>query len=158
MIQIYSMLDVADNSGAKKVMCFHVFGGTKRRYGSLGDVVMVTVKEAIPQATVKKGDISKAVVVRTTKGVRREDGSYIKFDRKVTVERINIIKRHTKPTQQNRQGGILEREAPIHLSNVMLYCSTCQKPTRVGTKTLTDGSRVRVCRKCTQPIESSERP
>jgi len=61
MIQIYSRLDVADNSGAKKVMCFHVFGGTKRRYGSLGDVIMVTVKEAIPQATVKKGDISKAV-------------------------------------------------------------------------------------------------
>src|SRR5207245_11768477 len=85
MIQIYSMLDVADNSGAKKVMCFHVFGGTKRRYGSLGDVVMVTVKEAIPQATVKKGDISKAVVVRTTKGVRREDGSYIKFDRNASV-------------------------------------------------------------------------
>src|SRR5437879_12907228 len=85
MIQIYSRLDVADNSGAKKVMCFHVFGGTKRRYGSLGDVIMVTVKEAIPQATVKKGDISKAVVVRTTKGVRREDGSYIKFDRNACV-------------------------------------------------------------------------
>src|SRR5256885_7173417 len=81
MIQIYSRLDVADNSGAKKVMCFHVFGGTKRRYGSLGDVIMVTVKEAIPQATVKKGDVAKAVVVRTTKEVRREDGSYIKFDR-----------------------------------------------------------------------------
>jgi large subunit ribosomal protein L14 len=85
MIQIYSRLDVADNSGAKKVMCFHVFGGTKHRYGSLGDVIMVTVKEAIPQATVKKGDISKAVVVRTTKGVRREDGSYIKFDRNACV-------------------------------------------------------------------------
>src|SRR5439155_4733587 len=69
----------------KKVMCFHVFGGTKRRYGSLGDVIMVTVKEAIPQATVKKGEISKAVVVRTTKGVRREDGSYIKFDRNACV-------------------------------------------------------------------------
>ena len=85
MIQIYSRLDVADNSGAKKVMCFHVFGGTKRRYGGLGDVIMVTVKEAIPQATVKKGDISKAVVVRTTKGFRRDDGSYIKFDRNACV-------------------------------------------------------------------------
>lgn len=85
MIQIYSRLDVADNSGAKKVMCFHVFGGTKRRYGGLGDIIMVTVKEAIPQATVKKGDISKAVVVRTTKGSRRDDGSYIKFDRNACV-------------------------------------------------------------------------
>ncbi|TAL08728.1 MAG: 50S ribosomal protein L14 [Nitrospirae bacterium] len=85
MIQIYSRLDVADNSGAKRVMCFHVFGGTRRRYGGLGDVIMVTVKEAIPQATVKKGDISKAVVVRTTKGFRRDDGSYIKFDRNACV-------------------------------------------------------------------------
>src|SRR5437879_12735296 len=66
-------------------MWLHVFGGCKRRYGSLGDVGRVTVKEAIPQATVKKGDISKAVVVRTTKGVRREDGSYIKFDRNACV-------------------------------------------------------------------------
>src|SRR3989338_4127733 len=85
MIQIYSRLDVADNSGAKKVMCFHVYGGTKRRYGGLGDVIMVTVKEAIPQATVKKGEISKAVIVRTTKGFRRDDGSYIKFDRNACV-------------------------------------------------------------------------
>lgn len=85
MIQIYSRLDVADNSGAKQVMCFHVFGGTKRRYGSLGDVIMVAVKEAIPHATIKKGDISKAVIVRTAKGVRRDDGSYIKFDRNACV-------------------------------------------------------------------------
>jgi large subunit ribosomal protein L14 len=66
-------------------MCFHVYGGTKRRYGGLGDVIMVTVKEAIPQATVKKGEISKAVIVRTTKGFRRDDGSYIKFDRNACV-------------------------------------------------------------------------
>ena len=85
MIQIYTMLDVADNSGAKRVMCFHVVGGSKRRYASLGDVIVVTVKEAIPQATVKKGDVAKAVVVRTTKEVRREDGSYIKFDRNAAV-------------------------------------------------------------------------
>src|SRR5574341_1618550 len=85
MIQNYTYMDVADNSGAKQVMCFHVLGGSKRRYGSLGDVVVVAVKEAIPQATVKKGDVSKAVIVRTTKGVRREDGSYIKFDRNACV-------------------------------------------------------------------------
>jgi len=85
MIQIYTMLDVADNSGAKRVMCFHVVGGSRKRYASLGDVIVVTVKEAIPQATVKKGEVAKAVVVRTTKEVRREDGSYIKFDRNAAV-------------------------------------------------------------------------
>jgi len=85
MVQNYTYMDVADNSGAKQVMCFHVLGGSKRRYGSLGDVVVVTVKEAIPQASVKKGDVSRAVIVRTTKGVRRDDGSYIKFDRNACV-------------------------------------------------------------------------
>jgi len=79
------MLDVADNSGAKRVMCFHVVGSSRKRYATLGDVIVVTVKEAIPQATVKKGDVAKAVVVRTTKEVRREDGSYIKFDRNAAV-------------------------------------------------------------------------
>jgi large subunit ribosomal protein L14 len=85
MIQIYTRLDVADNSGAKKVMCFHVFGGSKRRYASVGDVIKVTVKEAIPQAAIKKGDVAKAVVVRTCKAVRREDGSYIRFDQNAAV-------------------------------------------------------------------------
>ncbi len=85
MIQNYSFLDVADNSGAKQVMCFHVLGGTRRRYGSLGDVVVVAVKQASPQASVKKGDVSKAVIVRTAKEVRREDGSYIRFDRNACV-------------------------------------------------------------------------
>ncbi len=85
MIQIYTMLEVADNSGAKKVMCFHVFGGSKRRYATVGDVIRVTVKEAIPQGSVKKGEVVKAVVVRTVKSVRRDDGSYIKFDRNAAV-------------------------------------------------------------------------
>lgn len=85
MIQLHTMLDVADNSGAKKVMCFHVKGGGHHRYATLGDVIVVTVKEAIPQGAVKKGEVAKAVVVRTAKGVRREDGSYIKFDRNAAV-------------------------------------------------------------------------
>ncbi len=85
MIQIYSMLDVADNSGAKKVMCFHVRGGSKRRYATVGDVIVAAVKEATPHAGVKKGDVVKAVVVRTVKAVRREDGSYISFDRNAAV-------------------------------------------------------------------------
>jgi large subunit ribosomal protein L14 len=85
MIQVQTMLDVADNSGAKKVMCFHIMGGGKRRYATLGDVIVVAIKEAIPQGNVKKGDVAKAVIVRTTKEVRREDGSYIKFDRNAAV-------------------------------------------------------------------------
>lgn len=85
MVQVQTILDIADNSGAKKVMCFHVKGGTKRRYASLGDVVIGTVKVALPRANVKKGQIVKAVIVRTAKGVRRGDGSYIKFDRNAAV-------------------------------------------------------------------------
>ncbi len=85
MIQVQSTLDVADNSGAKKVMCFHIMGGGKRRYASLGDTIVVAIKEAIPQGNVKKGDVAKAVIVRTTKEVRRGDGSYIKFDRNAAV-------------------------------------------------------------------------
>ena len=85
MIQDYTILDVADNSGAKKVMCFHVMGGSGRRYATVGDVITVAVKEAIPLASVKKGDVAKAVVVRTAKEIRREDGSYIRFDRNAAV-------------------------------------------------------------------------
>lgn len=80
MIQQQTMLDVADNTGAKRLMCIKVLGGTRRRYATLGDVIVVSVKEAIPNAKVKKGDVHRAVVVRTKKEVRRPDGSYIKFD------------------------------------------------------------------------------
>ncbi len=80
MVQSETVLDVADNSGARKVMCIKVLGGSRRRYASLGDVIVVSVKEAIPNAKVKKGDVMKAVIVRTTKEVGRADGSYIKFD------------------------------------------------------------------------------
>ncbi len=80
MIQMQSVLDVADNSGARRVMCIKVLGGSKRRYAGVGDVVRVTVKEAIPRGKVKKGDVLHAVVVRTRHGVRREDGSKIRFD------------------------------------------------------------------------------
>ena len=85
MIQDFTVLDVADNSGAKKVMCFHVLGGTRRRYASVGDIIVVAIKEAIPRATVKKGEVARAVVVRTAKDIRRRDGSYIRFDRNAAV-------------------------------------------------------------------------
>ena len=80
MIQTESRLTVADNSGAKEVLCIHVLGGTGRRYASVGDIIVVTVKSAIPSSDVKKGTVSKAVVVRTKKEIRRADGSYIRFD------------------------------------------------------------------------------
>ena len=78
-------LDVADNSGARRVQCIKVLGGSKRRYASVGDVIVVSVKEAIPRGRVKKGDVRKAVVVRTAKEVRREDGTAIRFDSNATV-------------------------------------------------------------------------
>ena len=80
MVQMTTILDVADNSGAKKVMCIKVLGGSKRKYASIGDVIVVSIREAIPNAKVKKGDVAKAVIVRTKKEIRRADGSYIRFD------------------------------------------------------------------------------
>jgi large subunit ribosomal protein L14 len=85
MIQTESYLDVADNSGARRVMCIKVLGGSHRRYAAVGDIIKVTVKEAIPRGKVKKGQVMKAVVVRTKKGVRRADGSLIKFDDNAAV-------------------------------------------------------------------------
>lgn len=85
MIQTQTYLDVADNSGARRVMCIKVLGGSHRRYAAVGDVIKVTVKEAIPRGKVKKGQVMKAVVVRTRKGVRRQDGSIIRFDDNAAV-------------------------------------------------------------------------
>ena len=85
MIQTQSYLEVADNSGARRVMCIKVLGGSKRRYARVGDLIKVTVKEAIPRGKVKKGQVITAVVVRTKKGVRRPDGSLVKFDENAAV-------------------------------------------------------------------------
>jgi large subunit ribosomal protein L14 len=85
MIQEYTKLNVADNSGAQKVQCIRMLGGTGKKYGVLGDIIVVSVKNAIPGGTVKKGEVSKAVIVRTKKEVRRPDGSYIRFDENAAV-------------------------------------------------------------------------
>lgn len=85
MIQTQTKIDVADNSGARKVECIKVLGGSKRRYAGIGDVIKVSIKEAIPRGKVKKGDVMTAVVVRTRKGVRRSDGSLIRFDSNAVV-------------------------------------------------------------------------
>jgi large subunit ribosomal protein L14 len=85
MIQEYTKLAVADNSGAKSVMCIRLLGGSKKKYGSVGDIIVVSVKNAIPGGAVKKGDVSRAVIVRTAKEIRRDDGSYIRFDENAAV-------------------------------------------------------------------------
>ena len=85
MIQMQTILDVADNSGARRVMCIKVIGGSKRRYANVGDIIKVAVKDAAPRGRVKKGDVYNAVVVRTAKGIRRPDGALIKFDNNAAV-------------------------------------------------------------------------
>ncbi len=85
MIQVQTMLDVADNSGARRVQCIKVLGGSKRRYAGVGDIIKITIKEAIPNSRVRKGELFNAVVVRTRHGVRRPDGSLIRFDRNAAV-------------------------------------------------------------------------
>ena len=85
MIQMQTNLDVADNSGARRVMCIKVLGGSKRKYATIGDVIVVSVKEAIPRGRVKKGDVMKAVIVRISKDIKRADGSIIRFDRNAAV-------------------------------------------------------------------------
>jgi large subunit ribosomal protein L14 len=218
MIQMQTNLDVADNSGARRVMCIKVLGGSKRRYATVGDVIVVSIKEAIPRGKVKKGDVMKAVVVRVRKDIRRADGSVIRFDRnaavlinnqsepvgtrifgpvprelraknhmkiislapeavmaakirkgdkvivlngrdkgrtgevfevrpdanKALVRGINLVKRHQKQTQA-QEGGIVSKEAPIHLSNIA-YVGKDGKPTRVGFKIQADGKKVRIAK------------
>ena len=93
MIQMQTNLDVADNSGARRVMCIKVLGGSKRKYASVGDIIVVSIKEAIPRGRVKKGDVMKAVVVRTAKDIRRPDGSVIRFDGNAAV----LINKNNEP-------------------------------------------------------------
>ena len=93
MIRVETMLDVADNSGARKVQCLKVLGGTRRRVARVGDIIVVSVKESMPHSNVRKGDVARAVVVRTAKETRRRDGTYIKFDRNSAV----LINKQNEP-------------------------------------------------------------
>jgi len=106
MVQLRTMLKVADNSGAKKLQCIKVNGGYKKRYARLGDIITCSVKEAIPYAAVKKGDVVKAVLVRTAKEVRRKDGSYIRFDENAAV----LIDPKSKEPKGTRIFGPVARE------------------------------------------------
>jgi len=105
LIQVQSMLNVADNTGARRLMCIRVLGGSHRRYASLGDEIVASVKEAVPGGVVKKGDVVRAVVVRTNKEVRRVDGSYIKFD-----ENAAVIIKDDKSPRGTRIFGPVARE------------------------------------------------
>ena len=219
MIQTSSVLDVADNSGAKKVYCIKVLGGSKRRYASIGDVIVVSIREAIPNSKVRKGDVARAVIVRTSKQVSRPDGSFIRFDgnsavlinkenepigtrifgtgrsgtacqalyedsiigaggfvmahvrrgdvvvvtkggsrakrgkikrilgQRVEIEKVHMVKRHTKPTQKNPRGGIVDKEGTIHIANVALWCEKCANPRRAK-KVVEGGVKNRVCVRC----------
>ena len=108
MIQMQSQLDVADNSGARRVQCIKVLGGSKRRYAAIGDLIKVSIKEAIPRGKVKKGDVYTAVVVRTRKGVRRSDGSVIRFDGNAAV----ILNANNQPIG-TRLSGPVTRELRV---------------------------------------------
>jgi large subunit ribosomal protein L24 len=108
--------------------------------------------QAALKSKIKKGDTVMVIAGRE----RGKTGKVLSIqlaDGKVTVEKLNVIKRHTKPSQKNRQGGILEREAPFAISNVMLFCGNCTKPVRIGIKALEDGRRVRICKKCKEILE-----
>ena len=117
MIQMQSNLDVADNSGAKRVMCIKVLGGAKRRYAGVGDVIVVSVKEAIPRGRVKKGDVMKAVIVRIAKDIKRADGSVIRFDKNAAV----IVNKQSEPIGTRIFGPVpRELRAKNHMKIISL--------------------------------------
>ncbi|CAN5160736.1 50S ribosomal protein L14 [soil metagenome] len=117
MIQMQTNLDVADNSGARRVMCIKVLGGAGRRYASVGDVIVVSVKEAIPRGRVKKGDVLRAIVVRTAQGIKRKDGSMIRFDKSAAV----IVNKQNEPIGTRIFGPVpRELRAKNHMKIVSL--------------------------------------
>ena len=117
MIQMQTNLDVADNSGARRVMCIKVLGGAKRRYASVGDKIVVSVKEAIPRGRVKKGDVLKAIVVRTSQAIKRKDGSVIRFDKNAAV----IVNNQSEPIGTRIFGPVpRELRAKNHMKIISL--------------------------------------
>ena len=117
MIQMQSNLEVADNSGARRVMCIKVLGGAKRRYASVGDKIVVSVKEAIPRCRVKKGDVLQAIVVRTSQSIKRKDGSVIRFDKNAAV----IVNKQSEPIGTRIFGPVpRELRAKNHMKIISL--------------------------------------
>ena len=117
MIQMQTNLDVADNSGARRVMCIKVLGGSKRKYATIGDVIVVSVKEAIPRGRVKKGDVLQAIVVRTSSAIKRKDGSVIRFDKNAAV----IVNKQSEPIGTRIFGPVpRELRAKNHMKIISL--------------------------------------
>jgi large subunit ribosomal protein L14 len=117
MIQMQTNLDVADNSGARRVQCIKVLGGSHRRYASVGDIIVVSVKEAIPRGRVKKGDVLQAIVVRTSQAIKRKDGSLIRFDRNAAV----IVNKQSEPIGTRIFGPVpRELRAKNHMKIISL--------------------------------------
>ena len=118
MLQQESRLKVADNSGARELLVIRVLGGSKVKTGNIGDVVVGTVKDAIPNSNIPKGKVVKAVIAGSNKGKQGKIIKTLRKENRVVVEGVNIIKKHQKPNQMNQNGGIFDMEAPIHVSNV----------------------------------------
>jgi large subunit ribosomal protein L14 len=118
MIQMYTYVDVADNTGAKECMCIKVLGGTRTRYAGLGDIIVASVKKAIPGGDVKQGDVVKAVVVRTKKSTRRDDGTYVRFDRNAIV----LLDNELNP-RGTRIFGAIARELRAKFSKILSLAS-----------------------------------
>ena len=117
MIQMQTNLDVADNSGARRVMCIKVLGGSKRKYAGVGDIIVVSIKEAIPRGRVKKGDVLQAIVVRTSQAIKRKDGSLIRFDRNAAV----IVNKQSEPIGTRIFGPVpRELRAKNHMKIISL--------------------------------------
>jgi large subunit ribosomal protein L14 len=114
MIQMYTYVDVADNTGAKECMCIKVLGGSRRRYAGLGDVIVASVKKAIPGGDVKPGEVVKAVVVRTKKATRRDDGTYVRFDRNAIV----LLDNELNP-RGTRMFGAVARELRVKFNKII---------------------------------------
>ena len=115
MIQQQTRLKVADNSGAKEIMCIRVLGGSKRKYGNIGDIIVASVKSATPGGVVKKGDVVKAVIVRSVKGIRRADGSYVRFDENAAV----IIKDDKQPRGTRIFGPVARELRDKEFNNIL---------------------------------------
>lgn len=116
MIQVRTMLEAADNSGARRLMCIKVLGGSRRRYAGVGDIIKVSIKEAIPRAKVKKGEVHNAVVVRTRKGVRRQDGSVIRFDSNAAV----LLNNQKQPVGTRIFGPVTRELRAAHMKIISL--------------------------------------
>src|SRR5947207_2294280 len=134
MIQMYTYVDVADNTGAKECMCIKVLGGTRRRYAGLGDVIVASVKKAIPGGDVKPGD--DAGKTGRVLSLHPKEG-------RIVVEGVNRVYKHLKPNRRNQQGGRLSKEMPVDISNVLLYCTICRRGTKTGRRYEADGHKVR---------------